>query len=135
MADLILIQPVITMGGDDLTSFFREMSLEIDVDLQPSTIFGVQWLTFTAGQKTWVMTFDFIQDFDSAAFDEIMWGLLGVETTVAVRPKFAVPSLSNPQYGGQAILESYPPFGTAVGELVDGFITMRGTGELTRTTQ
>ena len=129
----ILMNPYITIDGDVYTGDFRQVTIEVSVDLQPSTYFADEWLTYVANQKTWVATFDFIQDFDVAAFDDVIWSLLGVLTPVVVRPNFAVASGNNPQYAGNAILEQYSPLDTAVGEIVDGFITMRGSGPLLRT--
>ena len=129
----ILTNPYITIGGDVYTGDFKLVTIEVSVDLEPSTFFQAEWITYVGYTKSWVATFDYIQDFDVAAFDDTIWALLGVVTPVVVRPNFAVASGNNPQYAGDAILEQYSPLDTAVGEIVDGFITMRGSGPLLRT--
>ena len=133
MASIILKDPYITFNGHVMAEFLNEVDLDISVDLQPYASFAGEWLSWDAGQKTWVMTFGFIQDFDEDKFDDFMWPLLATLIDVQVRPENALVGRSNPQYAGRAWLEDYPILGAAVGELADGFITMRGHGELFRT--
>ena len=40
--------------------------------------------------------------------------------------------VNNPQFNGMGILTGYPPFGTSVGDLVTGSISIQGSGTFTR---
>ena len=130
---IVIIDPIIALGGADVSERCRQVDLEIAVDLQPSTHFLDEWVEFDAGLKTWVATLNFYQDFDeTTGMDERLWDMLGVKTTLTVRYANSPITRSNPQYEGAAFLEAYPPFGNGVGEVMEGHLIYRGTGPLRR---
>ena len=134
MAELVLTDAFISIGGNDLSEHFSSVTIETSAELQEATAFGDDWRTRVGGLKDWSVSADFMQDFAASQLDATLWPLLGTDVAVIIRPTSAVRSPANPQYGGNAILESYPPLGNSVGELATGSISLQGNGTLARTT-
>ena len=134
MAELVLTDAFISIGGNDLSEHFSSVTIETSAELQEATAFGDDWRTRVGGLKDWSVSADFMQDFAASQLDATLWPLLGTDVAVIIRPTSAVRSAANPQYGGNAILESYPPLGNSVGELATGSISLQGNGPLARAT-
>ena len=109
------------------------VNLNIDIIVTDASPFETEWAVWASGKvKTWSMTVELNQDFDVGEIDDQLFPLLGDLVVAAVKPKSGPVSRSNPQYQGQVILLSYPPFSNAVGELATSLVVLRGTGELER---
>lgn len=132
MAEIVLIDPFISIDGVDVSDHFMSVALPAEAEAVEKTRFGNQWRGRAGGLKDWTATLGFNQDFDSGQIDSVLWPKLGTRVALQVRPDSAVMSANNPQYSGNGILTSYPPFGTSVGELVTGDITIVADGTLTR---
>ena len=134
MAKFVLNDPYLTINAVDFTDYANSVSLEVSTDLQESTVFGPDgYRTRIGGLKDWTLTMDFRQDFDAAALDATVWGLLGTSVPMVLRGDSGARGADNPEYGGNLILESYPILGNAVGEIAGGSLTFQGNGALTRT--
>ena len=68
MAELVLIDPFISLGGTDLSEHFKSVSLGPTVDTQDSTAFGDEWTEMEPGLKEFSVTMDFNQDFAVGGF-------------------------------------------------------------------
>ena len=134
MAVLVLIDPFISIGGVNLSEHFTSVSIEPSAALQESTAFGDEWMTREGGLKDFSMSGDYNQDYAAGAIDATLWPLLGVSTPIIVRSQSGAVSVTNPQWAGNVLLESYMPVGGSVGDLVTGSVTLPGNGPLARTT-
>ena len=132
MAEFVLIDPFISINGDNVSDHFTSLSLPIEAETQEATAFGDDWRTRLGGLKDWSSTLDFNQDFDDGQLDDLMWPLLGTNVAVIIRPDSAVRGPNNPEWTGNAILMSYPPLGNSVGELATGSLGLEGNGPLAR---
>ena len=132
MAEFVLVDPFISIGGNDLSDHFTSVALPVEVDVQESTGFQPAggYRTRVGGLKDWSATLDFNQDFDAGELDATLWPLLGTSQPVVIRGREAVLGANNPEWRGNAILSSYPPLGNSVGELATGSITLMGNGPL-----
>ena len=134
MASLVLTDVDVLLENVSLADV-TAVNLNIDIIVTDASPFETEWAEWASGKvKTWSMTVELNQDFDVGELDDFLFPKLGELLTVATRPKSVMIGSSNPQYQGQAILLSYPPFSNAVGELATTLIVLRGTGELARLT-
>ena len=132
MARLVLTDVVVILDTVVLADV-TAVTLNTDVIVVDATPFAAEWAVWATGKvKTWSMTVELNQDFDVGEIDDQLFPLLGELVVAAVRPKSGAVSSSNPQYQGEVIILSYPPFSNAVGELATSLVVLRGSGELTR---
>ena len=134
MAEFVLIDPFISIAGNDVSEHFTSVALPVEAETQEATAFGDEWRTRLGGLKDWSASLDFNQDFADGALDDLMWPLLGTNVALIIRPDSAAVGANNPQWTGNAIFMSYPPLGNSVGELATGSMTMEGNGPLARAT-
>ena len=155
MAKFVLVNPKIAItypvtgtpvhDNLDVSSAFYSLGVDAAADAEESTAFDNDgWRDYEGGLKNWTGSLDFRQDFDDDQIDEIMESLLGEKFTIKIWPdanpaNLASPpadptSVANPRREGAAILTSYPPFASSVGDLAGGSISLQGSGELERAT-
>ncbi len=135
MAKFTLLDPYVSVNGTDLSSHVRQVTLEISADLQDATTGDSGGFNEKlAGLKDWRATIEFAQDFDANMVDATLFPLIGQSTTLEIRPHQAARSATNPGYNGNAILESYPPLGGSIGDLVTASVTFQGNGAISRAT-
>lgn len=135
MAKLVLRNPHISIGGNDVSDDFMSVAIDAGATAPESTTFGDEWSEFLAGGlKNWTMNGDRYQDFAAGEIDSILWPLLGTSVAIVFRPTSGALSTSNPQFTGNAILTGLPIIGGSVGDAVVGNITLQGSGALARAT-
>ena len=133
MAELVLTDPFISINGADVSDHFMSIALPAEAETIETTAFGGSWRTRVGGLKDSSITMDFIQDFDAGQIDSILWPLLGgPAAALVIRGKSDAIGANNPEWRVSAILKSYPPLGTSVGELVTGSAAWDAAGPLTR---
>ena len=96
MAEIVLIDPFISLGGTDFSEHFKSISLAPTVDTQDSTAFGDEWTEMEPGLKEFSVTMDFNQDFAVGGFDALMAPLFGTKVALVVRADSAVIGTANP---------------------------------------
>lgn len=132
MATLILKDMDIVINGVNLSDHVMSGTINYEAELQDETAMGDDSRTRLAGLKNYSLDITFQQDFASGSVDATLFPLVGVDTSVVIKPTSAAVSVTNPSFSGTAILESYPIMGNAVGELAQVSVTFQGDGDLTR---
>lgn len=85
------------------------------------------------GLKDFSVELEFHQDYAAAQVDATLFPLVGAAPfAIAIRPTSAVVSATNPEYQGNAVLESYPPIDGAIDEVLTAGASFQGDGDLTR---
>ena len=135
MASLVLADCFVSLGGTDVSTYVRSVTLPYAAEMQDDTTMGDTTRINKGGLKNWSIDIEFQQDFADNLIDEILFPLVGTSFTVIVRPvASSVVGVSNPNYTGTGILESYQPFGQSVGDLATSTVTIQSAGTLTRAT-
>lgn len=134
MPTLILDNAFVEIDGNDVSSDANQVSLSYESETQDETAFGDDTRINKGGLKNWSGSISFHQDFDAAALDSILFGLVGTQVTIKIRPDGGAVSTSNPEYTGTALITSYPPLGNSVGELAQASIDFVSAGTLSRAT-
>lgn len=118
----------------DLSDHVQSITLNTEVDLQEDTAMGDTFRTRLGGLKDWSVDVTFKQDFAAGSVDVSLFPGLGVSGTFTGKATSGAVSPTNPSYSGECILQTYPPFGNAIGELATTVVRFVGNGVLTRAT-
>lgn len=136
MAVLVLTDAEVVINSVDLSDHVKEVTLDYNADMLESTSMGDGTHENTPGLKDWKLDVEFYQDFAGSKVDATLFPLIGAAAfAVEVRPsKTSVRSATNPMFGGNVVLESYPVLGNSVGEMAMSKASFRPAGALSRTT-
>lgn len=133
MPVVVLLDPEITIAGVDMSTFIKEVSMDVEADDIETTAFKSQgWKTRTAGLKSGEISVTFNNDYAATTVDDRLWSWFGTEVTVAVKADDAATSAANPEYQGSAVANKMMPLAGTVGELAEQQLTWPLTGPLTR---
>lgn len=127
MATIVLTNPSITIGGNNVTAFCTSITLNYEVDQVEVTAFGDTGHKFTGGLQNVSCDVEMNQDFAASATESYIYPLVGTTTTIVVKPVNTTTSSTNPQYTiTNAYLASHTPVSGAVGELATTSLTFTG---------
>lgn len=134
MAQLVLTNADISVGGTDLSSLANSISLNYEIDQVEATGFGGNHV-FTGGLQNNSIEISFMQDFAATKTEATVFPLVGATTTIIIIPvKGTAVSATNPRYTiTNAFLSAHTPVAASVGELAMTTLTFNG-GTLAKTT-
>jgi len=133
MVAFVLVDASISINGVDLSDHAMSVTLNYGADLQADTSMGDLTMTRLSGLIDWSVEVNFKQDFDAMEIDATLFALVGGPAIeLIIKPTSAVVSATNPSFTGDAVIESYPPLGNAVGELAQVTATFQSAGTLVR---
>lgn len=123
----------LSVNGVDLSAFVRSVELPISREMLDGTTMGDDARVNEAGLESWNVPAELEQDI--ATVDATLFPLVGAAAfTVIFKPDGATTSASNPSYTGQAVIESYQPFGGSVGDIRTCSVTFQCAGAIARAT-
>lgn len=135
MAVLVLINPLVRIGGTDLTAYIREVAMELEADQVDSTTAGSSgWRTSLPGLKKGEVKLTLAQDFAAAALDSLLWGWFATVQTFTAKSTQAANAAGNPEYQGSLNMTQHSPLVGKLGDLVEVSLTLPTTGPITRAT-
>lgn len=134
MSKFVATDYAIEISGTDFSASIAAATLEISADEQETTAFGADYRTRIAGLKDASLTLDFHQDFGASSVDATLFPLLGSAVAFTISPTSDAVSATNPTYSGTAIVTSYSPFSSSVGDLATLSVTWPVSGAITRAT-
>jgi hypothetical protein len=122
-----LSNPVVTIGGTDLTDMCSAATLNYLVEALENTSFGTNSRTFTAGLTSNEVTLTFYASYAATETYATLSALVGTQTTVVLSPSSAATSATNPEFTlTDCYLESLPVINASLGELSTFDITLTG---------
>jgi hypothetical protein len=124
----------VTINGTDFSSSIMAVDLSVSAADVETTAFGSTWTTHVGGLKSATIKLDFIQDFGASAIDATLWPLINTLATVVIVPTSGTVSATNPSYTALALVNSYQPFASSVGDLATLSVTFPTSGTVTRAT-
>ncbi len=135
MAEIVLTNAHITINSVDLSDHVRAVTLDYGAAIQDKTAMGNSSLSKIAGLKDWSIALEFNQDYAAGEIDATLFPLVGAaEFPVILRADAGVKSPTNPEFTGNALVESYSPISGTVGDVHTTNPTIQGTDDLTRAT-
>jgi hypothetical protein len=129
-----LANPVITIGGVDLTGFCTAASVTERFDALEDTVFGMTARESQAGLGNHEATVTLYMDYSDNATYETLEALVGTKTTIIATPSSGVNSPTNPGFQlADSLLAELPILSASLGELQSIDITFT-QGQLTKIT-
>lgn len=122
----------VTVNGTNLSTNLNSVELSIEADDLETTAFGGEWRTRVGGLKTGSVTLSFLQDFGAGSVDATLYPLFNTLATVVITPTSGSVSSSNPAYSCVALVNSYMPFASSVGDIATLSVTWPTSGTITR---
>ena len=132
MAKIALTNPLVSIGGVDLSAWVTNVTLDTKYDIIETTTFGSTAKTRVAGLADNSVSIDFIQDFGTSAVEQTIYPLLATAAAVIVKPNNAANSSTNPQYSFSALVSDWTPLKGAVGQLSTATVTWPISGAITK---
>lgn len=135
MASEVITNGFISVGGTDLSSHARRITVDFTADEQEDTAMGDSWRSRKMGLKDVSVSVDWNQDFAASQLDATLWPLFGTDdVAVIVRKDAGSVAATNPQYSGNIGMSQYTPVNGDVGSVHQFSTTWPGTGTWTRAT-
>lgn len=135
MATTVFTDAFVEVNGTDLSAQVQSLELTYQSEMLDATSMGDTTRVRVGGLKDWSATVNFFNDFAASSVDDTLFPLVGTVFNITIRPINANPvSATNPNYGGDVILQSYPAFGGEVGATHTSSVSFRAAGDLARTT-
>ena len=129
MANLVLTNAFIWVDGVDLSAHVAEVQINRQTEMVDDTAMGDSFRSFLTGLQTWSMEIEFHQDYAASQVHATIWPILACNNVCfEIRPINVCTTTINPSWTGEMAIESYPPIGGRVGELLDTRMTARSVG-------
>src|SRR3990167_5803891 len=135
MATFVIKSASVVIAGTDISTAVTQVSIDYKAEIQDETAMGDSTRHRLPGMKDWTMNIDVNQDYITAGVDATIFSLVGTSNlVVAVRADTAAAAITNPNYTGIGVLESYMPVQAQIGMLHKSRLVILATGDLTRNT-
>ena len=137
MATFVLYNASVTIGGVDLSTYVKTVTIDSGQNMVDDTAMGDAFTSSAAGLANWSMSFEFLQDYAANKVDDTLNDQLGIGTTppvIVVKPVAGSVTASNPSYTGSGVLESYNPVAGSVGDQAMASATFQAASTLVRAT-
>lgn len=117
MANIILKNAYVMINAVDLSDHVKQVTLNYKAEMQDDTAMGDSGRSRLPGLLDWDADIEFFQDYAASKVDATLFPLVGAAAfAVKIQAVSGTISATNPQYQGNAVLESYQPVGGAVGD-------------------
>lgn len=134
MATQVIIDPVVTFGGTDISAYVESVEVPIEHDEIEFTNAGSSGKkTRKAGLQDSSITLLLQQDYTDNLLDELIWNALGTAVAINVKANNAANSANNPRYDASYLISKHMPIAGQVGAKAGMTLTWPRTGATTRT--
>ena len=134
MAEVVLTDASVTIGGTDLSDHVRSITLNYNSEPQDKTAMGDTTRERIGGLLDWSVSVEFNQDYAASEVDATLFSAVGTVVTFVGKPDSGAVASTNPSYTGSALLSSYQPVNGSVGDIHTTSISLEAAGALTRAT-
>ena len=130
----VITNASITIGGVDLSSIIRKVTLSSSRAELDTTTFGSTAKRRVAGLADNKVSLDFNQDFSASSVEASIYSLIGTTTTIVIKPNGTTASATNPSYTFTALVTDWTPLDVQVGDLASATISWPIDGAITKAT-
>lgn len=134
MAKFVATNSHLTVNGVDLSDHVENMTLNYEAEAGDVTAMQDLTRIMVGGLKNWSLDVNFRQNFAASEVDATLFSIVGTVVTVALRADAGATSATNPQFSGSALVQSYNPITSSVGDVADVPVTFVSAGTLSRAT-
>ena len=128
----VITNATVTVGGVDLSSSIRKVTLSTSRAELDTTTFGSSAKRRVAGLADNKVSLDFNQDFSASSVEASIYTLIGSTTTIVIKPNGTTASATNPSYTFTALVTEWTPLDAQVGELASATISWPIDGAITK---
>ena len=134
MAEIVLTDASVTLGGVDLSDHVRSITLSYNAEQGDITAMGDSTRQRIGGLKDWSVSIEFNQDYAAGEVDATLFSQVGSTLAFVGKATSGAVSATNPSFSGTALLESYQPLGGSIGDVHVSPVNLVAAGDLTRAT-
>ena len=134
MCKFVLTNPVMTVGGVDLSDHIASVTLTESYAEVATTAFGDSAVTRIAGLGDHSISLDFHEDFGAAEVHATIAPLIGATSTVSVKPVAGTTTATNPSFSATILVTEWPLLNGAVGDLASASVTWPISGSIATST-
>jgi len=134
MAKFVLTNPLIEVGGVDLSDHVASVTVTESYAEVATTAFGDTAVTRIAGLGDHSVSLDFHEDFAATEVHATIAPLIGGTATVGVKPVNEATSTTNPNFSMTVLVTEWPLLNGAVGDLASASVTWPVSGAITTAT-
>lgn len=134
MAKIVLTNPVVYIGGVNLSDHITSVSIDETYAEVDTTAFGDAAVRRVAGLIDASISFEFQQDQASASVEQTISPLLGGTAPVMIWASGSTTSSTNKKYTANVLCNEWHPIGGAVGDLAMVSVTWPCDGTVARAT-
>jgi len=128
MASKVLRDAFVSINSVDLSDQVQSVAITDTAELQDASAMGDAARRRKAGLRDWSMEITFFANYDAAKVDATLDPLMGVETPLKVRESKAdAIGVTNPEYQGNGMMDSFPRVAGAIGEMHQLSVTFQGS--------
>lgn len=131
---IVITNAVVTIGGVDLSSHIKKVTLTTSYNEVETTTFGNAAKRMKTGLQSNKVSIDFNQDFSAAAVEATIAPLMGGTAAITVKPNGTAVSATNPAWSGSVVCTEWTPLDAQVGELASASITWPIDGTVSKAT-
>lgn len=133
MGTQVIIDPVVTFGGTNISAFVEAVEVPIEFDEVDFTNAGSAGnKERKAGLQDSSITILFQQDYADNSIDELIWNAMGTLVAINVKANNAAISTSNPEYQASYLISKHTPIPGKVGDKAGMSLTWPRSGATTR---
>jgi hypothetical protein len=135
MAKKVLLDCFVSINGVDYTQWVSKVELDDSFETKETTTFGSGGAKQNlAGLEEGSISITFKNDYTVSTVDDRMWALRRSIVPFVVRPTQAAVGTSNPQYGGNILINQWKPIAGSVGDVAEVDVEFPLDGPMTRVT-
>jgi hypothetical protein len=132
-----LSNPTVTINSVDLQDQCTSATINYVLEQLETTAFGDTARKFGGSTVTSLQNntveIELYQSYAASETEATIFGLVGINTTIVIKPTSAAVSATNPSYTISAYLQSHTPINASLGELSTISLVFAG-GSLTKAT-
>lgn len=102
----------------------RSVTINHQVNAVDDTVMGQNTMSNLPGLKNWSASVTFAQDFNAAAMDSQLNGLMASRFAVEFRPTTSAVSTQNPKYTSYAMITDYAIYNSKVGDFAEATVSL-----------
>ena len=131
---VVLDNAFLSVSGTDISAQVQQITFTADANMLDETAMGEDTTVNLAGRKSWSISIDQFNDLTDSGVDELIFSLWGAAAfAIIIRPDAGVKSATNPEYTGNAVLESFDILSATVSDVGVRPVSFQSAGALTRT--
>jgi len=128
---LVWTNAKVVINSVNLSDHVRKVSLHYGAEMQDETAMSKDTRINKPGLKTWSVDIEFNQDYAASEVNITLFALVGAAAfPIKIQPVSDVLASNNPEFQGNAVLETYDGIDGSVGDLAIAKVTLQSASTL-----